>query len=141
MTLADDPLADRGADLRLNLPVGDWSVLGERRPNVLVSGPGDAAHAFVDAVTPYLQAPVHHLTCDARLDLPRGDGTLILEHLDALDREQQECLLRWLDDPEHARTQVISLTPAPLYTSVQRETFLGALYYRLNVIYLEVGSS
>ena len=106
---------------------------------MLVSGPGDAAHAFVDAVTPYLQSPVHSLECGGRLMLPTGNGTLILDHLDDLDLEQQEALLHWLDDPRHARTQVISLTPAPLYAKVERDAFLSALYYRLNVIYLEVG--
>jgi transcriptional regulator of acetoin/glycerol metabolism len=44
-----------------------------------------------------------------------------------------------LDDPQHARTQVISNTPAPLYDRVESATFSNALYYRLNVMYLEVG--
>ena len=138
MTLASDQHARRDADFELHPPVGDWSLLSDRRPNVLVSGPGEAAHAFVDAMTPYLQSPVHSLACNTGLTLPPGDGTLILDNLSALDLEQQEALLRWLDDPTHARTQIISITPSPLYAKVQREKFLSALYYRLNVIYLEV---
>jgi hypothetical protein len=121
--------------------MADWSLVSDRRPNVLVRGPGEATHAFVDAVTPYLQSPVHNLACEGGFTLPAGRGTLILDHLDALGREEQEKLLTWLDDPQHAGTQVISLTPARLYTSVQHQTFLNALYYRLNVIYLEVGSA
>jgi DNA-binding NtrC family response regulator len=79
------------------------------------------------------------VSCNRRLDLPAGDGTLILEHVDALDRDQQRALLEWLDDPRHADTQVISTTPVSLYPSVSRDLFLSELYYRLNVIYLEVG--
>jgi hypothetical protein len=139
MTLASDQPVDHGAEFRLFPPVGDWSLLSDRRPNVLVSGPGEAAHAFVHAMLPYLRSPVHSLACRDLSDLPPGDGTLILEGLDALDGDQQVALLRWLDDPQHAHTQVISLTPAPLYDRVQRATFSSALYYRLNVIYLEVG--
>jgi hypothetical protein len=139
MTLASDQPVDHDADFRLSPPVGDWSLLSDRRPNVLVSGPGAAAHAFLHAMIPYLQSPVHNLACGDRFDLPPGDGTLILEGLDSLDSSQQATLLRWLDDPQHARTQVISLTLAPLYDRVKRATFSSALYYRLNVIYLEVG--
>ena len=139
MTLASDQPANREAGFRLSPPVGDWSLLCDRRPNVLVSGPGDAARAFIHAMIPYLQSPVHSLACHDRLNLPPGDGTLILEGLDTLDSDQQATLLRWLDDPQHARTQVISITPAPLYGRVESATFSNALYYRLNVIYLEVG--
>jgi hypothetical protein len=138
MTLASDQQLNRDGEFRLHPPIGDWSLVSDRRPNVLVSGPGEAAQAFLHAMTPYLQSPVHSVACDTRLNLPAGDGTLILDRLDALDRDQQEALLRWLDDPRHARTQVISITPAPIYGKVQRETFSNALYYRLNIIYLEV---
>ena len=116
-------------------------MIGERRPNVLVSGPPDASHAFLDAVTPQLQSPVHCLACGTGLQLPSGHGTLILDGVDGLDPDEQETLLRWLDQPQNARTQVISLSPVPLYDSVRHETFLNALYYRLNVIYLEVGAA
>jgi hypothetical protein len=139
MTLASDQPINHGADFRLFPPVGDWSLLCDRRPNVLVSGPGEAARAFVHAMRPYLQSPVHSLACRDLFDLPAGEGTLILEGLDALGGDQQAALLRWLDDPQHGHTQVISLTPSPLYNLVERATFSNALYYRLNVIYLEVG--
>jgi hypothetical protein len=138
MTCSPGLPADRSADFRPSPAEIDWSLLADRRPNVLLSGPGDAAHAFIDAVTPYLQSPVQALACDAHLKLPPGDGTVILDCLDALDRDQQRELLEWLDDPRRAQTQVISISPTPLYASVERDTFLSALYYRLNVIYLEV---
>jgi sigma-54-interacting transcriptional regulator len=139
MTLASDQPANHDATFRLFPPVGDWSLVSDRRPNVLVSGPGEAARAFIRAMTPYLQSPVCSLACHDRFNLPRGDGTLILEGLDELDGDQQAMLLRWLDDPQRAHTQVISTTPAPLYDRVERATFSNALYYRLNVIYFEVG--
>ena len=72
------------------------------------------------------------------MHLPSAGGTLILDHVDALDREQQNDLLRWLDDVWPAQTQVISLTATPLYIHVEAGTFPSRLYYRLNALYFEV---
>lgn len=110
----------------------------EAQPNVLLSGPPDATHAFILAVTPYLQQPVLEVAADALLSLPAAGGALILRNVDALDREQQLRLLGWLDDPRNGRTQVISITAAPLYAAVRTGTFLDCLYYRLNVTHFEV---
>jgi DNA-binding NtrC family response regulator len=90
-------------------------------------------------VTPYLQKPVRcGVAGDAFLSLPAAGGALILRDVDALDCEQQLHLLRWLDDPRNGRTQVISITAAPLYAAVRTGTFLDRLYYRLNVTLFEV---
>ena len=119
-------------------PIEDWSVLMRGRPNLLISGFRDATDALVLAVTPSWRLPVRRLACEARLHLPPVGGTLILDAVDALDHEQQESLLRWLDDAQPAQTQVISLTTTRLYAHVQAGTFLSTLYYRLNTLYFEV---
>ena len=128
-----------GAGFRVHPPAGDWSVLLAAQPNVLLSGPRDATHAFILAVTPYLREPVRSSVAgDALVSLPAADGTMILRDVDALDHEQQQQLLRWLDDPRNGQTQVISITVAPLYAAVRTGTFLDRLYYRLNVTHFEV---
>ncbi len=105
---------------------------------MLVSGPREATRAFMVAVTPHLHEPVYEgSTCDALPTAPPA-GTLVLRDVDGLDREQQQRLLRWLDEPQNDHTQVISLTARRLYELVQAGTFLEQLYYRLNVIQFEV---
>lgn len=126
-----------GAGVRVR-PTNDWPVLRRSHANLLVSGPREATRAFIVAVTPYLHKPLHDvLACDA-LPIALADGTLILRDVDALDSEQQERLLRWLDSRRNGQTRVISTTAAPLYAAVQTGTFSDCLYYRLNVVHLEV---
>ena len=128
-----------GSGFRVHPPADDWLVLLAAQPNVLLSGPRDATHAFILAVTPYLREPVRwSVAGDALLSLPATDGTMILRDVDALDHEQQQQFLHWLDDPQNGRTQVVSITAAPLYAAVRTGTFLERLYYRLNVTHFEV---
>jgi Sigma-54 interaction domain len=127
------------AGFRVHPPADDSSVLRAWHPNIFVSGPPEATDAFILAVTPYLRAPVRcSVAGEAFLGLPAAGGTLILRDVDALDRDQQQQLLTWLDDTRNGQTQVVSITDAALYTAVQTGTFLDRLYYRLNVIYFQV---
>jgi len=67
-------------------------------------------------------------------------ATLVVRSVSALDRDQQQALLAWLDAPGN-RMQVISTTTDPLYPLVSRGAFLANLYYRLNVLLLDVAAS
>ena len=116
----------------------DWSVLLQRRPNILVVGPGAAADAFIRAVTPQLRLPVRSFVCAALPPHLPADGTLVLRDVDTLDRDQQQRLINWLDAAPDGHPQVISFTTAPLYLLVQASMFLDQLYYRLNVVHFEV---
>jgi DNA-binding transcriptional MerR regulator len=122
-------------------PLADeWPALMRRHPNLLISGPREATDAFVLALTPSFRLPIHRFACDALLTLPPAGGTLMLDGVEALDGRQQETLLGWLDEYSHAEMQVISIAPTALYPHVQAGTFLEALFYRLNVICVEVSS-
>jgi transcriptional regulator of aromatic amino acid metabolism len=46
-------------------------------------------------------------------------------------------LYNWLDEAA-GRTQVVCTTPERLLPRVQAGAFMAALYYRLNVLYVEV---
>ena len=116
----------------------DWPVLRTSHANLLVCGPRDATHAFILAVTPDLRVPVRDCSAVDALPSSPAEGTLILRDVDALDSERQLRLLRRLDDPRNGRTQVVSTAAAPLYAAVQAGTFSDWLYYRLNVVYVEV---
>jgi Sigma-54 interaction domain len=115
----------------------DWAVVRRSRANVLVTGPRTATDAFLTALTPSLRLPIVGLMCDAPLRFPGHGGTLILNDVDALAGHQQEALLEWIN-ASVSTPRVISVTTTPLYPRVQADSFSTALYYRLNVICLEV---
>lgn len=62
-------------------------------------------------------------------------GTLVVRDVDALDPEEQRQLLDSLQ--RASGTQVISVASQSLYPLVQSGRFTDALYYRLNVVYLD----
>jgi len=71
------------------------------------------------------------------LVLPPADqaGTIILEDVGRLDRAAQMYLLQWLDGAG-SRTRIIGTSTIPLLGMVAAGTFDGALYYRLNLVYV-----
>ena len=117
--------------------VDDWSLACRSRANLLVTGPRPATNAFIAALTPSLRSPIARLACDGPLHLPAGGATLILNDVDALDGRQQEALLQWIS-ASFSTPRVISITTTPLYPRIQAHSFSSDLYYRLNVICLEV---
>lgn len=118
----------------------NWSVLLHARPNMLITGPGSAADAFIRAVTPHLRSPVRSFACGALPPHLPADGTLVLRDVDILNGDQQQRLVRWLDERQNGAPQVISITATPLYLLVQAGMFADRLYYRLNVVHFEVTS-
>ena len=114
----------------------DWQVLLSARPNTLLEGPHETTDAIVGEAMECLAEP-YATWCGAppaRCDRP---ATLLVRSVSALDRDQQQALLAWLDAPGN-RMQVISTTTDPLYPLVSRGAFLANLYYRLNVLLLDV---
>jgi DNA-binding NtrC family response regulator len=59
----------------------------------------------------------------------------VVREVDALDPREQRQLLESLQ--RAAGVQVISVAAQPLYPLVQTGRFTDALYYRLNVVYLD----
>jgi sigma-54-interacting transcriptional regulator len=135
------PKADRRGEPRFRVLQSENLSSLYAQVNVLVTGPQAATEVFVRSISPTIRVPIHYVACDAPLILPSAQCTLVLRGIDALTEEQQEVLLRWLDDERHGPRHVISLAATPLYERVQAETFKSALYYRLNVINLDVTDS
>ena len=68
-----------------------------------------------------------------------SEGTLILLEVARLDANQQTELLRWLDQfDQRSHVQVISTTSKPLFSLVEKGAFLGDLYYKLNVVRIDL---
>src|SRR5689334_2104455 len=92
---------------------------------------------------PLLAQPVRIFNPEAGTLAPEPlQGTLLVKEVAGLDREQQKQLLRWLDQFEHrAHVQVVSTTSTRLYDLVESGDFLPDLYYRLNVVRLDVATA
>lgn len=120
--------------------VTEWDLIVQTGSNALLQGPQLALNVAVSVLTPRLRTP-HYTTSGLGWCLP-GDavGTLFLEHLAECSTEQQHALLAWLDHAAPA-VQVITITERPLFDLVEHGALLSSLYYRLNTIYLALGSA
>ena len=115
----------------------DWQVLVSARPNTLLEGPHETTDAIVGEAMEWLAEPFG--TWGGAPQASDRPATLVVRSVSALDQDQQQALLAWLDAPGN-RMQVISTTTDPLYPLVSRGVFLANLYYRLNVLLLDVAS-
>ena len=116
----------------------EWQLLVTARPNVLLEGPLEVTDAIIREAMGWLAGP--HAIWTGAPPVSDRPATLVVRSVSALDLEQQHALLNWLDAPGD-RIQVISTTIDPLYPLVSRGAFLANLYYRLNVLLLDVATS
>jgi hypothetical protein len=108
--------------------------------NVLLEGPEPAMKGFLDVLIPHVMAPVLWDQPGVPREL-RGDshGTLILRDVGELSAEAQERVLHWLDDVSlDGQLQIVSTSATPLFPLVERGSFDSRLYYRLNVVLLDL---
>jgi len=107
------------------------------RLNVLLEGPEASTLAVLRLLQPHLPAPVIRRTKGAPFQIPAGEvGALILEDVGGLGAEEQARLLAWID--RRPLTQIVSTTAYPLFGFVTRGGFDASLYYRLNIILVEL---
>jgi len=125
-------LLDSGSD-------DDWRRAITAQYSMLLEGPEASIQAVLRVLTPYLREPVAWLQRRIPLALPaRGSGTLVVQDVAALNRQDQKRLQLWLDEPAHRR-QVVSTSPYPLFPLVDCGLFDAGLYFRLNVVRFSVG--
>ena len=118
----------------------EWNAILTSRASVLLEGPRDATQAAIALLTPHMTEPILSLRGAASCEMTSGEiGGVILEDVGELSAEDQERLVRWLD-ATRSSTQIIATTVSPLFHHVSRGRFMAALYYRLNVILVTVGS-
>ena len=107
------------------------------RHNVLLEGSEPSTLAVLRLLEPHLPEPVIRRGRGSPLHLPGCDiGALILEEVSDLSGDEQARLLAWIDG--RCQTQIVSTTARPLFERVARGLFDASLYYRLNVIVVEL---
>jgi hypothetical protein len=126
------------------LPVdlhAEWDAAIRSRTNVLLVGPSSATEAMLSALKPHLDEPLQQYTPEAGVPMPQPRaGTLVLLEVERLDPEQQAQLASWLErfDERTTHVQVVAAGSERLFGLVQRGAFLAHLYYRLNVVRMEL---
>ena len=132
------PTKGLGSD-SLRLPAEELHVLHRSHPNVLLAGPLAATAAALESFRSSFRPPIVTWRAGTPLVLPRGASvrTLVLDDVAALSLTDQRRLLDWLQENK-GTAQVIAASSLSLLPLVERDVFLEALYYLLNVIYLEV---
>ena len=118
----------------------EWEAVCQGQHNFLLVGPGSITKEMLVAMTPHFHAPLQQYSPKAGLPVPTpGEGTLVLLEVDKLDRKQQKQLLEWLDGFEsRSRVQVVSTTSKPLFALVKAGKFLQNLYYKLNIVRMDL---
>ena len=109
------------------------------RVNVLLMGPERLIEDALQKLLPELSEPVHSWTAPGLLELPPPihSGTLVLREVGQLSPADQCRLASWLE-ASGGRMQVISTTTSRLSRRVDAGSFLDSLYYRLNVICVDI---
>jgi hypothetical protein len=118
----------------------EWDLVIRARSNLLLAGSLSATDAMLVALKPHLRAPLLQCKPETGVPVPQPrEGTLVLLEVDRLDLKQQAQLVKWLDRfDERWRVQVVSTTSEPLFSLVETGAFLASLYYRLNVVRMDL---
>ena len=119
------------------LPATDLRVLQQYRPNLMIVGSVSSTESELLALLPTFADPVTVWQPGTPLALPSAGGTLILRNVSNLAPSEQSALFGWLDCDRH-RAQVISTSTRPLMPLLEQGEFFDGLYYRLNVVCLEL---
>ena len=116
------------------------ALLRTARANLLLIGAEAAVADILDGLRSSCRQPIE--TCEAgsflALSPPPQTGTVILRDVGNLTQEGQRGLMEWLDGNARDRIQVIATNAAALWPQVRDGAFTEALYYRLNVIYVDL---
>jgi glutamate racemase len=112
-------------------------MLRRGQARALVVGTERATGAVLRALRADFSAPVFNVRAGSPLTLPETPATLLIHDVSALDTADQDRLHRWfhLTPPG---ISVIAVTSEPLFPLVERGAFLADLFYRLNLIVIDV---
>jgi hypothetical protein len=118
-----------------------WAILRAAHPHALLIGPAAATAAAVAVRCACLRTPLVWWAPGDEQAWPRGPvGTLIVRDVASLTAEQQQHLLAGLE-AERRPLQVVALAGEPLFPLIERGRFLEALYYRLNVVCIDLSTT
>lgn len=116
----------------------DWDLITTVHTNLLLIGSSSETGAMLNALEQHFRGPICRVKPKAGVVLPQPtEGTLIVSGVDGLDSDQQTQLLRWMPQRQ-SRVQVVCTSRESLFRLVDAGDFLSELYYRLNVVLLDV---
>jgi hypothetical protein len=116
-------------------------VLRSNHPNVLVVGPVAATETAIRELRPYLRHPLVKTRVASLGSIRPATSTLALlvEDVGRLTPADQSALLSWVEGAGE-KVQLVTTAREPLLPVVTAGRFLESLYYRLNVIYLDLSA-
>jgi hypothetical protein len=123
-------------------PRRDLQIGSMPRTNVLVAGNPEATRIVVDMLRLDLRGPVVRWRAGQPLELPTPGqaATLVLDNLTRLTVDQQLHVLGWLEQVM-GRVRVVSTSGVPVWPLVQAGQFNEDLYYRINMVFVDMGTS
>lgn len=146
---ADDPNREGpdDEDASTSLVSPSWRnerrLLRTARVNLLLIGSDDDTREVLDDLRSDFHEPITAWSAGQRFALPANAqaGTLVLDDISALGLDDQRRLLDWLGATARC-TQVVSISSRSLLPLVEAGAFLDSLYYRLNVVCIDlIGNS
>ena len=120
----------------------EFVELGVPRVNGLLVGSDRALAYLLDALLPEVREPVGRWCPGQQLLLPPTVSirTLLVRDVDAMPVADQRRLHEWLHEAS-SMTQVVSTASASLLPLVECGAFIEALYYRLNVVVIDLAAA
>src|ERR1700730_13767190 len=112
-------------------------MLRQGRARALVVGSERATGSVLRSLRADFGAVVVNMRAGGPLTLPEARATVILHDVSALNAADQDHLSRWLNQSP-AGISVIGVTSEPVFPLVQRGAFLTDLFYRLNLVVIDV---
>jgi hypothetical protein len=112
------------------------------KANLLLVGAEQSVSTFVCALWPAFDEPLMMRRIGGPLRLPPSSepvGTIIILGVETLSESEQRALQDWLV-LRKGRTRVVSTSSAALMPMVEAGTFSDSLYYRLNVVYIDLNT-
>jgi hypothetical protein len=124
------------------LPPTDQDLARVTGVNLFVVGPDDEVAKLITSLWPCLATPIVVRQRGESLRLPPPSptvGTIVIYDVDTLTRLEQHALKQWLR-VENPHARVVSSASAPLWPTVETGAFNDGLYYRLNVVTIDLTS-
>jgi hypothetical protein len=118
----------------------EWEAISRGRLNVLLEGTSSATDEVLNVLDPYFREPLQEFRPEPGASVPQPiAGTLVLLDVDSLAIAQQTELLSWLDECSgRFDVQIVSTAARPLFPLVESGAYLADLYYRLNVVRIDL---
>jgi hypothetical protein len=112
-------------------------LLRQGRARALVVGTERATGSVLRSLRADFGAVVVNMRAGGPLTLPEARATVILHDVSAMNGADQDRLYQWLNLSPPG-ISVIGVASEPMFPLVQRGAFLTDLFYRLNLIVIDV---